>query len=61
MAFAAAPAATATALTSTTNPSMLGQAVTLTATVSSPAGTATGRVTFTSDATALGTVDLTGG
>lgn len=61
LAFAATAAPTTTVLTSTTNPSTLGQAVTLTASVSSPAATATGSVTFTSDTTTLGTVTLAGG
>ncbi|MGB7794681.1 MAG: Ig-like domain repeat protein [Pseudonocardiaceae bacterium] len=54
-------AASSTTLTSSTNPSLPGQAVTFTATVTSPAGTPTGTVTFTSDGNALGTVGLTAG
>ena len=52
------PAATTTALTSSANPSVFGQSVTFTATVSVPgpgAGTPTGTVTFMDGATALGT------
>ncbi|MGH3549820.1 MAG: Ig-like domain repeat protein [Pseudonocardiaceae bacterium] len=60
-AFAAAPVATTTALTSSINPSVSGQPVTFTATVTSPAGTPTGNVTFASDGNALGTAALAGG
>jgi hypothetical protein len=55
-------ASTTTALTSSTNPSVFGQSVTFTATVSavSPsAGTATGTVSFFDGATLLGTGTLT--
>jgi hypothetical protein len=52
---------TTTTLTSSVNPSLPGQAVTLTATVSSSAGTPSGSVTFTDGATTLGTVALTAG
>ncbi|PZS18128.1 MAG: hypothetical protein DLM60_12630 [Pseudonocardiales bacterium] len=60
-AFAAVPVATTTGLTSSTNPSVFGQAVTMTATVTSPAGAPTGSVTFASDGNTLGTVGLAGG
>jgi len=53
--------ATTTVLTSTPNPSTLGQAVKFTATVSSSSGTPTGRVTFKDGSTTLATVTLTGG
>ncbi len=52
---------TTTTLTSSANPSVYGQSVTFTATVSagsSDAGTPTGTVTFTDGGTTLGTVDL---
>jgi len=55
---------TATALTSSANPSVYGQSVTFTATVTvvAPgAGTATGTVTFKDGTTTLGTGTLTGG
>ena len=52
-------AATATALTSSPNPSEYGESVTLTATVSPSA--ATGTVTFYDDATELGTASLSAG
>jgi Tol biopolymer transport system component len=51
------PAAT-TALVSSANPSAFGQAVTFTATVSSPSGTPTGTVTFLNGATSLGAATL---
>lgn len=54
-------AASTTTLTSSANPSVVGQPVTFTATVTSPAGTPTGDVTFASDGNPLGTVPLTGG
>ncbi len=54
-------AASSTALASSVNPSTFGQPVTVTATVTSTAGTPTGNVTFTSDGNTLGTVGLTGG
>lgn len=60
-AFSARPVATTTVLSSSTQPSAIGQAVTFTATVSSPAGTPTGSVTFSSAGTALGTAALVGG
>ncbi|MBZ5554812.1 MAG: tandem-95 repeat protein, partial [Acidobacteriia bacterium] len=54
-------AATNTALTSSLNPSNVGQAVTFTAVVTSGAGTPTGTVTFNEGATALGTGTLSAG
>jgi trimeric autotransporter adhesin len=54
-------AASATAVTSSANPSFSGQSVTLTANVTSPGPTPTGNVTFTSGSTTLGTVALSGG
>ncbi len=54
-------AASATAVTSSANPSFAGQGVTLTANVTSPGPTPTGNVTFTSGSTTLGTVALSGG
>lgn len=54
-------AATTTALGSSVNPSVFGQSVTFTATVTSGAGTPTGTVTFLDGATPLGTVALVGG
>ena len=54
-------AASTTTLTSSTNPSVFGQPVTFTATVTSAAGTPTGNVTFAADGTPLGTVALAGG
>lgn len=53
--------ATATALTSSPNPSQVGEAVTFTATVSSTSGTPTGRVTFKSGTTTLGQAALKSG
>lgn len=53
--------ATATALTSSPNPSSVGQAVTFTATVSSSSGTPTGKVTFLNGTATMGTVILSGG
>ena len=53
---------TATTVTSSTNPSVFGQVVTFTATVSSTfAGTPTGTVTFSDGGTLLGTAPLSGG
>jgi uncharacterized repeat protein (TIGR03803 family) len=52
---------TSTALTSSLNPSTFGQAVTLTATVSSAGPTPTGKVTFRNGSTWLGDVSLSGG
>ncbi|PYN95200.1 MAG: hypothetical protein DMD89_20015, partial [Candidatus Rokuibacteriota bacterium] len=54
-------AATTTSLTSTPNPSTTGQAVTLSATVTSAAGVPTGTVTFRDGATVLGTATLVNG
>lgn len=54
------PAATTTTVTSSLNPSGLGQPVTFTATVTSPAGTPTGSVTFYSGTTSLGSQALNG-
>ncbi|MGH3780788.1 MAG: Ig-like domain repeat protein [Pseudonocardiaceae bacterium] len=54
-------APSSTTLTSSVNPSTIGQPVTVTATVTSQAGTPTGNVTFSSDGNPLGTVGLTGG
>ena len=51
---------TATALTSSANPSMFGQSTTLTATVTSGSGTPTGNVTFFDGATSLGSIALNG-
>src|SRR2546425_332865 len=55
---APAAAATSTSLTSTPNPSTVGQAVTLSSTVTSGAGVPTGTVTFRDGAATLGTVTL---
>jgi Bacterial Ig-like domain (group 3) len=58
------PAATATALASSTNPSVFGQPVTFTATVSASApgsGTPTGSVTFMNGSTRMATVALSSG
>jgi hypothetical protein len=49
-------ASTSTTLTSSLNPSVFDQSVTLTATVTSSSGTPTGSVAFNDGATALGTV-----
>jgi hypothetical protein len=54
-------AASATAVTSSENPSFAGQSVTFTANVTSNGPTPTGNVTFTSGSTTLGTVALSGG
>jgi hypothetical protein len=43
------------------NPSMVGEAVTFTAKISSPTVTPTGPVTFTAGKTVLGTAQLSGG
>ncbi len=51
----------ATTLKSSLNPSMVGQNVTFTATITSPTTTPTGSVTFMDGATALQTVTLAGG
>src|SRR6266581_4478963 len=50
--------ATTTALVSSANPSVFGQSVTFTATVSSPVGIPTGTVTFLDGASSLGTGTL---
>ena len=55
-----APAAT-TSLVSSRNPSIFGQAVTFTATVSSSLGTPTGKVTFQNGGGPLATISLSGG
>src|SRR5262249_60272448 len=47
------PAATSTALSSSSNPATQGQSVTFTATVTSTSGTPVGSVTFTDGATVL--------
>jgi hypothetical protein len=52
---------TATVVTSSANPSVFGQSVTLTATVSSSGGTPTGSVTFTDGSTTLGSAPLANG
>jgi hypothetical protein len=52
---------TVASLTSTPNPSTIGQAVTFTAKITSPTVTATGPVTFTLGQTTLGTAQLSGG
>lgn len=57
----AAPFNTATVLTSAPDPSVFGQAKTLTANVTSLAGTPTGSVSFFDGATLLGTGVLSGG
>jgi hypothetical protein len=54
-------AASATAATSSANPSFAGQSVTLTAKVTSAGPTPTGNVVFSSGSTTLGTVALSGG
>ena len=51
----------ATTLTSNLNPSIYGQSVTFTATVTGPSGTPTGTVSFYEGTTLLGTGTLTGG
>src|SRR5436189_3048644 len=58
---APAAAATSTSLTSTPNPSIVGQTVTLSSTVTSGAGVPTGTVTFRDGATVLATVTLVNG
>jgi hypothetical protein len=52
------PASTAVGLSSNLNPSLLGQSVTFTATVSSPAGVPTGTVAFLDGGVSLGTATL---
>jgi hypothetical protein len=54
-------ATSATAVTSSANPSFAGQSVTLTANVASNGPTPTGNMVFTSGSTTLGTVALSGG
>lgn len=54
-------ASSATAVTSSANPSFAGQSVTLTASVASTGPTPTGNMSFTSGSTTLGTVALSGG
>jgi hypothetical protein len=56
----AAPAATATALSASVPSSVFGQPVTLTASVTSPAGTPSGVVTFFEDGNVLGSATLNG-
>lgn len=51
----------ATALTSSANPSVYGQTITLTATVSAGSGTPTGSVTFYNGSTSLGAASLNNG
>ena len=53
-------AATSTSLTSSLNPATYGQAITLTATVTSTAGVPTGSVTFTDGGTTLGSAPVNG-
>jgi hypothetical protein len=55
------PAASTTTVVSSVNPSSFGQAVTLTATVTSTAGTPAGTVDFNSNGIGLGSATLTGG
>ncbi len=52
---------TSTLVTSSLNPSIYGQSLTFTATVSSSSGTPTGKVKFKNGSATLGTVTLTGG
>jgi hypothetical protein len=59
--FSVGPAPTSTSLISSLNPSMLGQSVTLTASVTSLGGTPTGAVTFKDAGAALGTATLLSG
>ena len=56
-----ATVATSTVLSSSANPSVTGQGITLTATVSSASGTPTGAVSFRDGSTLLATVGLTNG
>lgn len=56
-----APITTTTALTSSLNPSTVGQSITFTASVSGAGGPPTGTVTFKEDATILGTGTLSSG
>ncbi|HET7488314.1 MAG TPA: Ig-like domain-containing protein [Acidimicrobiales bacterium] len=55
-----AKAATATTLSATPNPSVFGQPVSFTATVTSGSGTPTGSVTFSAGATTLGSATVNG-
>ena len=55
------PITTTTAVTSNSNPSLFGQQVTFTATVSGSGSTPTGTVTFKDGGTSIGTGELTGG
>ncbi len=55
------PTSTTTALASSPNPSLAGQNVRFTATVTSPTVIPSGTVTFTAGTTTLGTVTLEGG
>ncbi|HSB57941.1 MAG TPA: Ig-like domain-containing protein, partial [Nitrosopumilaceae archaeon] len=57
----ATPASTTTIISSNNNPSIVGQAVTFTATVTGSGGTPTGGVTFFDGVTTLGTGTLSGG
>jgi hypothetical protein len=61
VAIVVAPAASATAVTSSANPAFAGQNITLTANITSNGPMPTGNVTFTSGSTTLGTVALSGG
>jgi uncharacterized repeat protein (TIGR03803 family) len=56
-----AQAPTSTALTVSPNPSMFGQSVTMTASVTTASGTPTGSVAFFDGSSSLGTVTLNGG
>jgi hypothetical protein len=55
------PEASSTAFTASPNPSIVGQAVTLTATVTATVGTPTGNVEFMNGTTVMGTVALVNG
>jgi hypothetical protein len=55
------PAASAASITSSVNPSVVGQTVTFTATIASPTVTPSGPVTFSIGKTVLGSVQLSGG
>jgi hypothetical protein len=57
----ASKSASSTAVTSSANPSLMGQAITLTATVSASSGAPTGTVTFLDGSTTLGTGTLASG
>jgi ankyrin repeat protein len=58
---ATAKGATSTALTSSTNPSVVGQSLTFTATVSSATGTPTGMVSFMEGGNQIGSGTVSGG